>query len=76
MNTENMTALTLVRQNINVLAEALESGLLHSRLGDIQTFMYLSDAKRAWQALLPLVNQAIGQSRPIREDKPEKEVER
>lgn len=74
MNTENMTALALIRRNINVLAEALESGLLHSRIGDVQTFMYLTEAKRAWQSLLPLVNQAIGQSRPIREDKPEKEV--
>lgn len=75
MNNEN-TSQALIRRNINILAEALESGLLHSRLGDVQTFMYLTEAKRAWQALLPLVNQAIGQSRPIREDKPTiKEVE-
>lgn len=75
MNNEN-TAEALIRRNINVLAEALESGLLHSRLGDIRTFMYLTDAKRAWQSLLPLINQGIGQSRPIDESKPTvKEVE-
>lgn len=70
------TAQALIRQNIDVLTPALNLGLLESQVGEIQTFMALTDAKRAWQSLLPIVNQAIAQSRPIREDKPTiKEVE-
>ena len=65
------TATALIRRNIMILSNALETGLLDTDVENTeQVFLSLTDAKRAWQTLLPLVNQAIGLNRPIREDKP------
>lgn len=65
------TATALIRRNIMILSNALENGLLDTDVeNNEQIFLSLTEAKRAWQALLPLVNQGIGLNRPIREDKP------